>query len=174
MTDGYGVTHEYRITKADGTKYTSDECVMAALLSGLDYKNNKGKPVDPAAARKMLTGSKKKKASLNSLNAWNKALGEVGVICEKSNDEETVYVDIKGNLANGMPVILSIDGDSGPWRGESQRLLLIGMDEDGRAIVADTKDRKWFETDQRFKLTDIDELISYSDEGYIIIRDAQQ
>ncbi len=52
-------------------------------------------------------------------------------------------------------------------------LLLIGMDEDGRAIVADTKDRKWFETDQRLKLTDIDELISYMDEGYIIIRGAQ-
>ena len=52
-------------------------------------------------------------------------------------------------------------------------LLLIGMDEDGRAIVADVKDRKWFETDQRLKLTDIDELISYMDEGYIIIRGAQ-
>ena len=47
------------------------------------------------------------------------------------------------------------------------------MDEDGRAIVADTEDRKWFETDQRFKLTDIDELISYIDEGYIIIRGAE-
>ena len=70
-----------------------------------------------------------------------------------------------------MPVILSIDGESGPWRGKNQRLLLIGMDEDGRAIVADTEDRKWFETDQRFKLTDIDELVSYLDEGYIIIRD---
>ena len=72
-----------------------------------------------------------------------------------------------------MPVILSIDGDSGAWRGDSQRLLLIGMDEDGRAIVADTEDRKWFETDQRFKLTDIDELIGYMDEGYIIIRAVQ-
>ena len=82
-------------------------------------------------------------------------------------------VTVEVNLANGMPVILSIDGDSGPWRGESQRLLLIGMDEDGRAIVADTRDRKWFETDQRFKLTDIDELISYLDEGYIIIRGVQ-
>ena len=51
--------------------------------------------------------------------------------------------------------------------------LIDGMDEDGRAIVADTEDRKWFESDQRFKLTDIDELISYIDEGYIIIRDVQ-
>jgi hypothetical protein len=71
-----------------------------------------------------------------------------------------------------MPVILSIDAGNGPWKGKSQRLLLIGMDEDGRAIVADSKDRKWFETDQRFKLTDIDELVSYIDDGYIIIRGA--
>ena len=173
VTDGFAVVHEYQITKADGSGYTDDECAMAGLLSGLGFENSKGDAVGPAAVRKKLTGSKSKKAKLGSLNAWSKALNKYGVICEQSNDEEKVYVDIKSNLANGMPVILSIDGDSGPWRGESQRLLLIGMDEDGRAIVADTQDRKWFETDQRFKLTDIDELISYLDEGYIIIRGVQ-
>lgn len=173
VTDGYGVIHEYKITKSVGSGYTKGECVMAALLSGLGFENSKGDLIGPAAVRKLLTGSKNKKAKLGSLDAWCKALDKVGVIYEKANDEETVYVDIKSNLANGMPVILSIDGDSGPWRGKSQRLLLIGMDEDGRAIVADTEDRKWFESDQRFKLTDIDELISYIDEGYIIIRDVQ-
>ena len=173
VTDSFNLVHEYWITKADGSGYTADECVMAALLSGLEFRNSKGDPVGPAAVRKILTGSKDKKAELGSLDDWSEALNDAGVICDQSNDEETVYVDIKGNLANGMPVILSIDGDSGPWRGKSQRLLLIGMDEDGRAIVADTKDRKWFETDQRFKLTDIDELISYLDEGYLIIRGVQ-
>ena len=173
VTDGFGVVHTYKITKAAGSGYTGDECVMAALLSGLGYKSGKGDFTGPAAARKMLTGSRKTKAKLGSLDAWSDALSKVGVIGDQSFDEENVYVDIKSNLANGMPVILSIDSDSGPWKGKSQRLLLIGMDEDGRAIVADTEDRKWFETDQRFKLTDIDELISYIDEGYIIIRGAQ-
>jgi len=170
VTDGFGVVHEYIINRSDGSRYTTDECLMASLLSGLGIESGKGDTVDPVAVRKMLTGSKNKKAKLGSLKAWTKALNRLDVICDRANDEESVYVDIKGNLANGMPVILSIDANSGPWRGESQRLLLIGMDEDGRAIVADAQDRKWFETDQRFKLTDIDELISYIDEGYILIR----
>ena len=87
---------------------------------------------------------------------------------------------VKEALKEGIPAlvkeygdeditVISIDADSGPWKGKSQRLLLIGMDEDGRAVVADVIDRKWFETDQRIKLTDIDELISFIDDGYIVI-----
>ena len=156
VTDSFGVVHTYKVTRADGSGYTSDECIMAALLSGLGYQDGNIEEL-----------------SLNDLDDWSEALDSRGIISVQYKDEDSVYVDIKGNLANGMPVILSIDGDSGTWRGESQRLLLIGMDEDGRAIVADTEDRKWFETDQRFKLTDIDELIDYMDEGYIIIQAEQ-
>ena len=173
VTDSYGLVHEYKIAKSEGTDFSSDECVLACLLSGLGFETDKGAPVDPADARNMVTGSKNKKIKLNDLDDYMDLFDESGVIADKSYDEDNVYVDIKGNLANGMPVIISIDGESGPWRGKNQRLLLIGMDEDGRAIVADPKDRKWFETDQRFKLTDIDELISYIDHGYIIIRGAQ-
>jgi len=156
VTDIFGVVHTYKVTRADGSGHTSDECIMAALLSGLGYQDGNIEEL-----------------SLNDLDDWSEALDSRGIISVQCKDEDSVYVDIKGNLANGMPVILSIDGDSGTWRGESQRLLLIGMDEDGRAIVADTEDRKWFETDQRFKLTDIDELIDYMDEGYIIIQAEQ-
>ena len=173
VTDSYGLIHEYTITRASSSSCSRDECIMAALLSGFDYRNEKGETVTPAATRKMLTGNKNKRAKLGSLDAWSESLEELGIIADQYGDSDSVYVDIKGNLANGMPVVLSIDADSGPWKGESQRLLLIGMDEDGRAIVADTKDRKWFETDQRFKLTDIDELVSYMDDGYIIIRGAR-
>ena len=158
VTDSFGVVHKYKVCRADDYKYTDDECIMRSLLSGLGIE---------------YVGSKGDKNALGNLNAYSNELALYGVISEQSDDMDSVYVAIKGNLANGMPVIISIDADSGPWRGESQRLLLIGMDEDGRAIVADTKDRKWFETDQRFKLTDIDELISYIEEGYIIIRGAQ-
>ena len=105
--------------------------------------------------------SKDKKTDLDELEGYMKAFDKLGVIGDLHDNDDNVYVDIKGNLAGGMPVILSIDADSGPWKGKSQRLLLIGMDEDGRAIVADSKDRKWFETDQRFKLTDIDERIHH-------------
>lgn len=152
VTDSYGVVHEYEISRA-GSSSAGDEQLFACLLSGF--------------------GLDGKKADLNSLDDYTAALEEAGVVCEQFNVSDSVYVDIKANLANGMPVIISIDADSGPWKGSSERLLLIGMDEDGRAIVADTKDRKWFETDQRFKLTDIDELISYIDDGYIVIRDGK-
>ena len=158
VTDGFGVDHNYKVYRAEDYKYTDDECTIMSLCSGLGCE---------------YTGSKGDKSAYEDLDSYSEALEEMGIISDQANDEDSVYVDIKGNLANGMPVIISIDADSGPWRGESQRLLLIGMDEDGRAIVADTKDRKWFETDQRFKLTDIDELISYIDDGYIIIRGAQ-
>jgi len=170
VTDSYGLVHDYAISKSDGTEYTSDECILACLLSGLGFKTDKGSAISPAALRYSLTGSKSKEAPLGSLEKCSKALDQLKVISEQTKNDETVYLDIKGNLANGMPVIISIDADSGPWRGTTQRLLLIGMDEDGRAIVADANDRKWFETDQRFKLTDIDELISYMDEGYIIVQ----
>ena len=170
VTDSFGVVHEYKVCKASAYDYSNDECIMTSLLTGLGYEDENGAPADLAAVRKLLSGSKGKKAKLGSLDAYSKALDQLGIAGEQASNSDSVYVDIKGNLANGMPVILSIDADSGPWKGESQRLLLIGMDEDGRAIVADVKDRKWFETDQRFKLTDIDELISFMDEGYIIIR----
>ena len=158
VTDGFGVVHKYVVYRAEDYKYTDDECIMRSLMSGLGMK---------------YTGTKGKKSAYRSLDAYSEALEEAGIVSEQSNDEDNVYVAIKGNLANGMPVIISIDADSGPWKGASQRLLLIGMDEDGRAIVADVKDRKWFETDQRLKLTDIDELVSFIDEGYIIIRGAE-
>ena len=172
VTDSLGVGHDYTIWKSAATDQSSDECIIAGLLSGLGYENEKGELLNPAAVRKFLTGSKDKKADLDDLEDYMDAFDKLGVIGDMHDDEDNVYVDIKGNLAGGMPVILSIDADSGPWKGDSQRLLLIGMDEDGRAIVADSKDRKWFETDQRFKLTDIDELVSYIDDGYIIIRGA--
>jgi hypothetical protein len=168
VTDSYGEVHNYKVRKAEGSGYTSDECIMACLLQGLGFETDKGTNISPADVRDII--GKGKKAKLGSLSAYRKALEKNGVICDQLNDDENVYVDIKGNLANGMPVIISIDSDSGPWKGKSQRLLLIGMDEDGRAIVADVLDRRWFETDQRIKLTDIDELISFIDDGYIIIR----
>lgn len=172
VTDSMGVIHEYTITKSEGTEYTNGECILAGLLSGFKYENEKGELLSPFSVRRYLTGSKDKKAKLDDLDDYMDAFDKFGVIGDQYDDEDSVLVDIKGNLAGGMPVIISIDADSGPWKGESQRLLLIGMDDDGRAIVADTKDRKWFETDQRFKLTDIDELVSYIDKGYIIIRGA--
>ena len=172
VTDSLGVGHDYTIWKSAATDQSSDECIIAGLLSGLGYENDKGELLSPAAVRKFLAGSKDKKTDLDDLEDYIDAFDKLGVICDMHENNDNVYVDIKGNLAGGMPVILSIDADSGPWKGKSQRLLLIGMDEDGRAIVADSKDRKWFETDQRFKLTDIDELVSYIDDGYIIIRGA--
>ena len=168
VTDSYGDVHNYKVWKADGSHYTSDECIMACLLQGLGFENDKGTGITPANVRDTI--GKGKNTKLGSLDAYRKALEKKGVVCDQRNDDESVYVDIKGNLASGMPVIISIDADSGPWKGKSQRLLLIGMDEDGRAVVADVVDRKWFETDQRIKLTDIDELISFIDDGYIIIR----
>lgn len=167
VTDSYGYVHNYKVRKAEGSQYTSDECIMACLLQGLGFENDNGSSITPADVRDII--GKGKKAKLGSLDAYRKALEKNGVVCDQLNNRETVYVDIKGNLANGMPVIISIDADSGPWKGKSQRLLLIGMDEDGRAVVADVIDRKWFETDQRIKLTDIDELIGFIDDGYIVI-----
>lgn len=173
VTDSMGVIHSYTIWKAAATDQSNDECIIAGLLSGLGYENDKGELLSPASVRRFLTGSKDEKAELDDMDDYMDALDALGVISEPHEEGDSVYVDIKGNLANGLPVILFIDSDSGPWKGKSQRLLLIGMDEDGRAIVADTKDRNWFETDQRFKLTDIDELVSFLDGGYIIIRGAQ-
>ena len=152
VTDSYGIVHDYKITKANDD-VSADERIISCVLSGLE--------VDYA---------KELSKSPGSLKAYSKVFKDEGVISTRYDDEDSVYVDIKGNLANGMPVILSIDANSGPFRGSSQRLLLIGMDDVGRAIVADPEDRKWFETDQRIKLMDIDELIGYMDEGYIIIK----
>ncbi len=173
VTDSLGVNHDYMVWKSAATDQSSDECIIASLLSGLGYENDKGKLLSPASVRKLLSGSKDEKADLDDLDDYMDAFDKLGVIADGYEGQDNVLIDIKSNLAGGMPVIIFIDADNGPWKGKSQRLLLIGMDEDGRAIVADAKDRKWFETDQRFKLTDIDELVSFIDKGYIIIRGAQ-
>lgn len=157
VTDSMGDEHSYTVYKEGYSDYSSDKCLIKCLQSGF------------AKAKKI------KSDKINNLPDFAEALNSAGIPCTYNDaSDENIYLNIKRNLAAGKPVIISISSDLSKWEGEHQNLLLIGMDEDGRAIVADSKDREWSGDDQRIKLAGVDELISYIDSGYIIIRQTKK
>ena len=46
-------------------------------------------------------------------------------------------------------------------------VLLLGMDENGKALMADMYDRDGYKKNQRIKLVNVDEFISYTNGQYI-------
>lgn len=172
VTDKSGFMHKYTIYNAESLGYSSDDCLLACLISGYFYASNGVNPeyvhgrVIPAVFGKDFSHSENL-----TMDHINRLLSKLKLETEYHDSADSdVLVNIKGNLAKGNPVIISIKADNSKWSHKSQKLLLIGMDEDGRAILADTVDREWFESDQRVKLTDVDELTEYIDNGYILVK----
>ncbi|MGN0705028.1 MAG: hypothetical protein ACI4KK_00315, partial [Lentihominibacter sp.] len=66
---------------------------------------------------------------------------------------ENVICCIKSHLTQDKPVMIWAHTNNTKWGANSnQVMLLIGMDEDGNAIMVDPVDRDWSDDDQR--LTD--------------------
>ena len=159
VTDSEGTTHKYEMCKSQGD-ITEDICVLSCLLKGFDIPKDN---IDILLA----AASKDGDYSMDDVEGILKSANIPYERHAKSGDDS--YLNIKKYLANGMPVLISIKGDDSKWGKDSHKLLLIGMDEDGRAIVADPTDREWSGDDQRIKLGSVNELADCIDKGYFLI-----
>ena len=79
-------------------------------------------------------------------------------------DDAAATEEIRAHLETGRPVLLTLrnkDGE-GKWAGSVHTMVLAGLDEEGKAIVCDSAQRKWAEPgNQRIKHGDISELVSF-------------
>ena len=74
----------------------------------------------------------------------------------------TAVKEIISNLQKGNPVILCVrSSPDKKWSEYAHTMLLIGLTEDGRAIICDSVNRGWSGTDQRIKYAKVDELVKY-------------
>lgn len=184
VRDDYGFSHMYKVFKRSSS-YSSEECMMACLLNGYFVSKNEINPeyfVNTVAPAILGSDYKKKKSDgyIISMSGMAKILTDLKLNVDyvKTIDDD-VYVKIKGHLATGHPVILSLKRGSSRWSGGNETVLLLGMDENGYGIMADSRDRYWSKNDQRIKLVSIDELIGAmdsqdGDNSSLVRNDSQQ
>lgn len=74
----------------------------------------------------------------------------------------TAVKEITRNLQNGNPVIICVrSSPDKKWAGYAHVMLLIGLTDDGEAIICDSVNRDWSGTEQRIKYAKVDELVKY-------------
>jgi len=78
-----------------------------------------------------------------------------------SYNEGDAVNEIRDNLEKGNPVIIIVGESDGKWSEYSHVMLLIGLNEQGDAIVCDTYDREWAGENQRIKFAHVEELVGY-------------
>lgn len=94
----------------------------------------------------------------------SKVLEEYGIEHEYVYEftEEAAEEDIKSNLESGKPVIIITGkGEDGKWAEFCHVMLLIGLNDDGEAIICDTMNKEWAGETQRIKCAPVEELVSY-------------
>lgn len=74
-----------------------------------------------------------------------------------SFSRERACEEIEAHLEKGKPVFVTVK--KGKWAQVYHTMLLIGMDKKGRAIVADSANRKWSGKEQRVKYARVSELL---------------
>lgn len=184
VRDDYGYSHMYKVFKADEHN-SAEECMMACLLNGFFVSDKAITPkyfadrVAPAVLDKDYN-SKKNDGYIVSMSGMADILKKLKLEAEYVRDiDDDVYLKIKSHLATGHPVIMSLKNGTSRWSGGNDTVLLLGMDENGYGIMADSKDRNWSKNDQRIKLVSIDELINAmqpqgDDNSSMVKNDSQQ
>ena len=76
---------------------------------------------------------------------------------------EQAAEDIRTHLEKGNPVVITLRRKNGntKWAGTVHTLLLIGLDEEGNAIVCDSANKSWSGKNQRIKFGKIEELVKF-------------
>ncbi|MDO4176848.1 MAG: glycoside hydrolase family 25 protein [Bacillota bacterium] len=184
VRDNYGYSHMYKVFKKS-SKYSSEECLMACVLNGFFVSEKSINPkyfvnrVAPATIGNDYA-SKRDEGYVLSMSGITKILRDLRLDVQYIREiDDDVYVKIKSHLATGHPVIMSLKNPTSRWTDGNEVVLLLGMDENGYGIMADTKDRYWNKNDQRIKLVSVDELIRAmesqdDDDSSLVKSDAQQ
>lgn len=71
--------------------------------------------------------------------------------------KKTAEKEITAHLKKGNPVLVTVK--KGKWASTYHTMLLIGLDAKGRAIIADSANRKWAGKHQRIKYAKVSELL---------------
>lgn len=177
VIDKDGYKHEYLLKKANKDNCT--ETTLATLCSGYFKSKNDitakfmKQKVLPAVYKDYKKETKSGKTiSMNGIYKMLKKLKLHPIYKETVGDD--IYTDIKKHLAKGKSVLIWAHTNNDKWGvNKNQIMLLIGMDENGYAILADPVNRKWSKKDQRVKLVSVTELVDYmknapSDEGNFV------
>ena len=164
ITDTDEFKHQYNVYKSDEDS-TEAEVVLANLLTGYFYSGGKTLTVDDVKNKiePKLYDNKK----VDSIEDISEVLDKLNVRYEYCDElDDNVYINIKASLAKGYPVIIKINPNTINWNGTNM-ILLLGMDENGKALMADMYDRDGYKNNQRIKLVNVDEFISYTNGQYI-------
>lgn len=171
VVDKSGLFHGYSINKSDREHLT--EATLATLFTG--YFRSKHE-INAEFVEKTVIPKILGEEAYNNARAANQTVSmkgitkilttlKLGAVYYNTIDDD-VYTNIKAHLAQGKPVIAWIRTNNDKWgSNKSQIVLLIGLDADGYAIMADPLDREWAGTDQRSKLVSVTELVDYMKNG---------
>ena len=161
-------------------------CAVCSLTTVLSGYSKKYKNYTPGKTSKLL---EKKVFGTRRWNAnYRKSLGaqrpvslygisKVLSYCNISNryirffKDKTAVKQIEKHLKTGNPVIIEVNnrtqknGRFGSynkkWSSSKHTMVLLGMTDKGKVIVADSATRSWSGTKQRLKLTTMNELVKY-------------
>lgn len=161
-------------------------CAVCSLTTVLSGYSKKYKNYTPGKTSKLL---EKKVFGTRRWNAnYRKSLGaqrpvslygisKVLSYCNISNryirffKDKSAVKQIESHLKTGNPVIIEVNnrtqknGRFGSynkkWSSSKHTMVLLGMTDKGKVIVADSATRSWSGTKQRLKLTTMNELVKY-------------
>lgn len=164
ITDTDEFKHQYNVYKSDEDS-TEAEVLLTNLLTGYFYSGGKTLTVDDVKNKiEPNFYDNKKVESIEDISAVLNKLNVRYEYCDELDDN--VYINIKASLAKGYPVIIKINPNTINWNGTNM-ILLLGMDENGKALMADMYDRDGYKKNQRIKLVNVDEFVSYTNGQYI-------
>ncbi len=163
--------------KAHGCAVSSLTTILSAYTT--EYENytpskvskTVEKEVFGKAAWKKNYKGKKMPVSLYGINKILNTKGIQTTYVQKYKDQAAIQ-QITDHLKSGHPVIIETDnrrrvngkvvgGRNYKWAGSKHTMVLLGMTESGKAIVADSAQRTWSKNQQRVKYASVKELVSY-------------
>ncbi|MBQ0078738.1 MAG: glycoside hydrolase family 25 protein [Eubacterium sp.] len=170
VVDKTGLFHGYNIYKAEDSDET--EASLATLFNGYFRSKHEINTefVRDTVLSKVL-GEEYTKAKENGKSVSLHGIATVLTKLKLRADyypviDDEVYTNIKSHLAQGKPVFVWVHTNNDKWgNNKNQAMLLLGLDADGYAIMADPVDREWSGDDQRIKLVSVTELVEYMKNG---------
>lgn len=159
-------------------------CSLATVLSGYSKKYGDYTPtkIYKTYEKKVFgtkTWNKNYRKSMSkqmpvSLNGISKALNYAGISNKyvRTFKDKTAMKQIENHLLTGRPVIIEVNNHkqkngvfskkySQKWALGKHTMVLLGMTDTGKVIVADSANRTWSGNNQRIKFAKMDELIQY-------------
>lgn len=158
-------------------------CSLTTVLSGYSKKYKNYTPGKTSKdLEKKVFGTRKWNANYRKSRGAQRPVSLYGIskvlsYCNISNryirffKDKTAVKQIEKHLRTGNPVIIEVNNRtqkngrfgsySKKWSSSKHTMVLLGMTDKGKVIVADSATRTWSGTKQRLKLATMNELVKY-------------